>query len=809
MGDIAVFIIITLTDYSVYYERYTMIEKTHRNALQPGYRLHWYRIDHILGQGSFGITYLAHDLNLDRQVAIKEYLPIETAVREGAVFIYPLTSERGEQYHWGLERFIAEARMLATFEHPNIVRVLNVFEANNTAYMVMGYEPGENLQDVLNRRKRVEETELLMILLPILDGLEKIHQSGFIHRDIKPANIFIRQDGSPVLLDFGSARQAVGEQMRTLTSLFSPGYAPIEQYYGKGDQQGPWTDVYGLGATLYRGMAGVAPLDALERIQGILQASKDPFILAIEAGHGHYSKRFLQAIDQALSFQPGERPQTIGEWRRQFYLTLESSRPEPPPEAMEAVPTVIDNDTTARQLPPLAPDSWQDEQFECLRAQRDAAQARAAARRWQILTALCVVILGEGLFLWFQPSPMPPVDEPIVPYSSLISPHSSPPALTPQADEPIAPPKTGSSTVSRELSAKQHSEGSAPIEVPPAKVSPKVEVDGLNKALAPPKEEQINAFLAGASQDMKAGRFTRPKDNNALEKYWAVLALQPDHLQAIQGIQRIMEHVVQRAREAMGRADWSKAQAYLDEADVILPGSEAMAKAREELSTRKTEAQRRALAAEQEKKRKDAEQVAKQKVVKDGAQRAHSLIERAVQAMDRGQWDLAQRYVNQAAAIRPDTEDLILVRDELISRKAQAERPPLAAERQLNRVDPRANERQTGPENTTLVKIQKATASRVTAKAGDTVEFLTEYLLTLPEGARRKFVEATWVLKRNGKKIGTEGISARMVKAGVNSAANELTLPPRVKPGTYVVEHRVRAENSYDVAQSSFSVVAN
>ncbi len=121
------------------YVRYTMIEKTHRNALQPGYRLHWYRIDHILGQGSFGITYLAHDLNLDRQVAIKEYLPIETAVREGAVFIYPLTSDRGEQYHWGLERFIAEARMLATFEHPNIVRVLNVFEANNTAYMVMGY----------------------------------------------------------------------------------------------------------------------------------------------------------------------------------------------------------------------------------------------------------------------------------------------------------------------------------------------------------------------------------------------------------------------------------------------------------------------------------------------------------------------------------------------------------------------------------------------------------------------------------------------------------------------------------------------
>src|ERR671914_2792325 len=120
----------------------------------------------------------------------------------------------------------------------------------------MGMQHAETLRYGLTRRKHVEETELLMILLPILDGLEKIHQSGFIHRDIKPANIFIRQDGNPVLLDFGSARQAMGEQTHTLTSLFSPGYAPIEQYYGTGDQQGPWTDVYGLGATLYRGVAG-------------------------------------------------------------------------------------------------------------------------------------------------------------------------------------------------------------------------------------------------------------------------------------------------------------------------------------------------------------------------------------------------------------------------------------------------------------------------------------------------------------------------------------------------------------------------
>lgn len=228
-----------------------MTIQTHRNALPLGFQLHWYRIDGFLGQGGFGITYLAFDLNLHRRVAIKEYLPVEIAVREEAISIHPVSSECDEEYRWGLERFIAEARTLAKYQHPNIVKVLNVFEANHTAYMVMGYEDGESFSDALKRRKTLEEAELLMVLRPIADGLQKIHQSGFIHRDIKPANIFIRKDGSPVLLDFGSARHSVGEHTRTMTRILSPGYAPIEQYYGEGEEQGPWTDIYGLAATLY------------------------------------------------------------------------------------------------------------------------------------------------------------------------------------------------------------------------------------------------------------------------------------------------------------------------------------------------------------------------------------------------------------------------------------------------------------------------------------------------------------------------------------------------------------------------------
>ena len=188
-----------------------------RNSLRPGHELHWYRIEEVLGQGGFGITYLAYDANLEQHVAIKEYLPMELAVREGDFSVYPASRAHDTRYRWGLDRFLAEARTLARFKHPAIVRVNSVFEANNTAYMVMEYQLGMSLQAVLDRRGTLPENELVALVLPLLDGLQVIHAEGFIHRDIKPSNIYIRRDGHPVLLDFGSARQALGEETKTLT----------------------------------------------------------------------------------------------------------------------------------------------------------------------------------------------------------------------------------------------------------------------------------------------------------------------------------------------------------------------------------------------------------------------------------------------------------------------------------------------------------------------------------------------------------------------------------------------------------------
>ena len=293
------------------------------HALEIGHQIHWYTIDKVLGQGGFGITYLGHDNNLDQRVAIKEFLPTEFAVRGEDQSIKPITQGQEDMYHWALDRFITEARTLAKFDHPNIVRVMAVFEENNAAYMVMRYEEGETLEHIFKTQGILSQTELLDIVLPIIDGLKIVHQAGFIHRDIKPANIFIRADGSPVLIDFGSARQSVGGQTQTLTTLISPGYSPIEQYFTKGEDQGPWTDIYGLASTIFRGVAGKRPVDTMTRSKQILADQPDPYIPALEVGQGRYTTTFLQAIDQGLEFRHQHRPQDIATWERQ--LTREPS----------------------------------------------------------------------------------------------------------------------------------------------------------------------------------------------------------------------------------------------------------------------------------------------------------------------------------------------------------------------------------------------------------------------------------------------------------------------------------------------------
>jgi serine/threonine protein kinase len=314
-------------------------EPTHHESLPAGYLLQWYEVESILGSGGFGITYLARDTNLNRHVAIKEYFPKGMAARKTDSRVNPVSEHTSKDYSDGLERFLTEARTLARCQHPNIVRVYSVFEANGTAYMVMDYQRGQSLSRAVRARAIMGERELLVLVRPLLDGLKSMHDAGFIHRDIKPDNIFLREDGVPVLLDFGAARQAVGLGTQHLTMMLTPNFAPIEQYNagGRSEKQGPWTDIYAIAATLYRIIVGTGPADAVTRAKTLLASKEDAYVSIKDAKPTGYSQEFLSAIDYALAFQPSERPQSINEWLEQFPEDSTSGGEEvPEPSAVVA-----------------------------------------------------------------------------------------------------------------------------------------------------------------------------------------------------------------------------------------------------------------------------------------------------------------------------------------------------------------------------------------------------------------------------------------------------------------------------------------
>jgi serine/threonine protein kinase len=276
-------------------------------ALPQGYALNEYRIESTLGIGGFGLTYLATDSNLKLKVAIKEFLPGEFALRCEDQSVEPKSESTVETFKWGLSRFLEESRTLASFRHPSIVRVMRFFEANHTAYMVMEFVAGQPLNEWIETRRPLAEQAVIAITEPLLDGLEVIHRAKYLHRDIKPNNVYIRQDGSPVLIDFGSARMATANT--DITSIVTPGYAPFEQYTSHGNQ-GPWSDLYAFGAVLYWMVTGNKPVESVARVR------QDVMLPAVNVGdRARYSLELLAAIDWAMSPLEEARPQSVAEFR--------------------------------------------------------------------------------------------------------------------------------------------------------------------------------------------------------------------------------------------------------------------------------------------------------------------------------------------------------------------------------------------------------------------------------------------------------------------------------------------------------------
>jgi serine/threonine protein kinase len=272
--------------------------------LPAGFQLDRYRIARQLSLGGFSIVYLAYDED-GTPVAIKEYLPNSLALRGEGQIAPAIAEEHLRTFRHGMKCFFEEGRSLARLNHANVVRVLNFFRANDTVYMVMQYERGRTLQEHIHKHKgALREVFVRNVFTRLLNGLREVHTQKLLHLDIKPSNIYLRTDGNPVLLDFGAARQALGNDGPVLKPMYTPGFAAPEQYKAP-DQMGPWTDIYAVGASMYACLAGAAPQAADKRLES------NQLQPAAERWAGGYSKQLLEIIDWCMVLDYLERPMSV------------------------------------------------------------------------------------------------------------------------------------------------------------------------------------------------------------------------------------------------------------------------------------------------------------------------------------------------------------------------------------------------------------------------------------------------------------------------------------------------------------------
>ena len=418
------------------------------NTLPVGYRLNRYCIEAVLGAGGFGITYKAVHEALQTRAAIKEYFPVEWSYRDRNE-INVLANTQGAQptseasedacYAWGLERFLNEARILAQVSHPSVVRVRDFFEANGTAYIVMDYEDGEALSQLLQREKTLPEEQVRCLISDILSALKAVHDQGYLHRDLKPANLYVRADKRTILIDFGAARQALGRRSKSVTSVFSPGYSPIEQYLIEGKGYGPWTDIYAMGAVLYHCVTGIAPIEAPARVLD------DPLQPAEEVAQGKYDPVLLRLIDRAMAVRPERRFQSIEQMR----MALESPLEEDVEHTVKLELPLRSGVHRGGEKPhPIASEPVSE-------PSPISPQPFWAKWHWGIGILMMAALVGGGIAYWLTgPSISHPVPPSIPPLSSSPpKPIESPPAppakkgppTTPKPAQVYTEPETGMS----------------------------------------------------------------------------------------------------------------------------------------------------------------------------------------------------------------------------------------------------------------------------------------------------------------------------------------------------------------------------
>ena len=379
-------------------------------TLRPDQHVGRYRIVSVLGQGGFGITYRAVDSELGRDVAIKEYLPAALAIRQDGTTVMPRSTGAAEDFAWGRDRFVAEGRTLAALHRtPGIVLVHDFLETNGTAYLVMELVAGRTLHDQVAQHGPLDAAALERMLWPLLDGLAAVHAAGFLHRDVKPANILLDAEDRATLIDFGASRVAVAGRSQNMTAVFTPGYGAVEQFTAA--TQGPWTDIYGLAATLHFAITGESPPNAIDRIL-------DDTLAPLAAGKWPFPPALLAGIDAGLAVRADRRPRSIAEWRALLSLTA-SARP-----AVAAAPATV---IMAGAPPPAA-----------------VPPPAATRKRPVLIAASAVAVIGVAAAGWFvlrsQPPSAPTPSASTAPASTASAPAPPSVAPTPAPALAAAPP---------------------------------------------------------------------------------------------------------------------------------------------------------------------------------------------------------------------------------------------------------------------------------------------------------------------------------------------------------------------------------
>lgn len=417
-------------------DRNTAAGPSEPNALPPGTRFGELEILGVLGVGGFGIVYLARDHALQRDVAVKEYMPGQFAQRDGHSQVSLRSAAQRDTFELGLRSFVNEARLLARFDHPSLLKVYRFWEANGTAYMSMPLLHGRNLHDAAREQPHPPpEPWLRRVLLAVLDGLGVLHAQGVLHRDVAPDNIFLPADGgTPILLDFGAARQAIGDRTQTLTAILKPSFAPIEQYAeARGLRQGPWTDLYALAAVMHKLITGHCPAPAPARAM-----ADDYQPLADHPLAAAYSPALLAGLDWALRMQPQQRPADAAALRAVLEGRAEVPQRLPPPapqqaSALEPAPAAgqpldIEFADTQQVLPEAfdAPEPTRLQPADAPAAAAPGPRSRrpGAGVAW---AGLGLALLLIGLFVTLlkaPPSPSAPIGAP---------------SPAPQGDQAVAP----------------------------------------------------------------------------------------------------------------------------------------------------------------------------------------------------------------------------------------------------------------------------------------------------------------------------------------------------------------------------------